>query len=92
MLTEPWDVFALWLPLAEADLASASGKLTRFFASLTPDIAVCGVLLSESSGCRWLLRTLRDQTVDVVDAEPEHDAVGQHEQHQRAGYGRRRYR
>jgi hypothetical protein len=55
VLNEPWDCFVLWLPLAEADLAPAGERLRDLLATLTPDIAVCGVLLSTQDS-RWLWR------------------------------------
>src|SRR5262245_59487591 len=39
---------------------------------------------------RDLARAVRNQPVDVVNAEPEHDAIGQHEKSQRAGNSRAR--
>src|SRR5262245_14667765 len=39
---------------------------------------------------RDLTRAVRNQPVDVVNAEPEHDAIGQYEKSQRAGNGRAR--
>ncbi|MCY3024569.1 MAG: hypothetical protein NTW87_36810 [Planctomycetota bacterium] len=57
MLNEPWDFFSLWLSLSDAGLAPAGEQVKELVNRLTPDIAVCAVLLSESSGCRWLLRT-----------------------------------
>jgi hypothetical protein len=56
VLCEPWDVFTLWLLLPEADLPQAGQKLSEIFSLLTPDIAVCGVLLSGAQQCHWFCR------------------------------------
>ncbi|MGD0089404.1 MAG: hypothetical protein ABSE73_05740 [Planctomycetota bacterium] len=59
VLNEPWDVFALWLALEKQELSAASGPVGRLLALLTPDVAVCGVLLNGLQGSRWAMRTLQ---------------------------------
>jgi len=56
ILCEPWDVLSLWLPLLEPDSPQAGKKLSEILAWLTPDIAVCGVLLGGAQNCRWFWR------------------------------------
>jgi hypothetical protein len=69
---EPWDIFALWLPLDIAGLEPAGVQLKELVRLLTPDIAVCAVLRSESAGCRWFLRT-PDGGSDALPTRPIED-------------------
>ena len=71
VLNEPWDVFALCLALEEQQLAAAREPLRRLLSLLTPDIAVCGVLLNGPLGSRWAMRT--QQPGGPLPARPVED-------------------
>lgn len=56
-LNEPWDAFALWLSLQQAEFPAAGERLRELLALLTPDIAVCGLLLGGPQASRWSWRS-----------------------------------
>lgn len=67
-LNEPWDVFALWLPKL-----SHVERLAEIIAWQTPDVAICGVSLSEAQSC-WFCR-LRGVTAHPLPLRPVEDVL-----------------
>jgi hypothetical protein len=70
-LNEPWDVLALWLTPVDAELRPTGEQLRRLLKVLTPDIAVCAVLLLPGNDAYWWWREKGAETGDLPNASVE---------------------
>jgi len=63
ILNEPWDLFALWVPVKEAAAtAHVTEQLRKLMVSQTADVVVIAVFLPKSGSGSWLLRSPSGET------------------------------